>query len=349
MTDFRPKCLATAIGSFPHSSFEGIIDSILGYFPEIPLWPQLPRSGILENPYIQFSEGLPNFVIEADKRLGVFETSKNVQEAFKAFHPQSLIEDFNYFALSLEYAGGFHSFLEVLDNSQNNSIQYLKGHTIGPVSFGLQITDSSNKRIINNFDFFNAIVKGLTLKARWQVQELKARNPQVLIFINEPLLDSAGSNISKKQITGSLNEVISGIQKENALAGIHCSGAVDLSPLMNTDADIICFNYEDHFEIITGSANQVKKFLDRGGALGWGMIPATEKIKNRDVKSVVSKFESCLDILVNEGIDRVKLLEQSLVTPNRGTEHLSVDLSNSVMDLTRSASKEIRKKYWPES
>ena len=40
--EFRPRCLATAIGSFPHKDAGEACDLILKSIPDIPIWPQLP-------------------------------------------------------------------------------------------------------------------------------------------------------------------------------------------------------------------------------------------------------------------------------------------------------------------
>ncbi len=43
---------------------------------------------------------------------------------------------------------------------------------------------------------FDAVVKGLAMKAAWQIQELKQFDKPVIIFIDEPAMESLGSGFS---------------------------------------------------------------------------------------------------------------------------------------------------------
>ncbi|MBM3132761.1 MAG: hypothetical protein FJZ95_07000, partial [Chloroflexi bacterium] len=59
---FKPRGLATAIGSMPHADPAEAGALALRYLPDIPVWPQLPNRSFLENMYAQYSEGLPGVV-----------------------------------------------------------------------------------------------------------------------------------------------------------------------------------------------------------------------------------------------------------------------------------------------
>ena len=61
---FSPRCLATAIGSFPHKDAGAACELILKSIPEIPTWPQLPAIDFKEGMEIQYSEGLPCVTID---------------------------------------------------------------------------------------------------------------------------------------------------------------------------------------------------------------------------------------------------------------------------------------------
>ena len=59
---FHPQCLATAIGSLPHTDPAAACDVILNSIPEIPFWPQLPHADFREGMEIQYCEGLPGLI-----------------------------------------------------------------------------------------------------------------------------------------------------------------------------------------------------------------------------------------------------------------------------------------------
>jgi len=66
---FKPQCLATAVGSLPHTDVSKACQVILQSIPVIPIWPQLPKANFKENMEIQYSEGLPRVVLDEEKKL----------------------------------------------------------------------------------------------------------------------------------------------------------------------------------------------------------------------------------------------------------------------------------------
>jgi hypothetical protein len=65
-------------------------------------------------------------------------------------------------------------------------------------------------------------------------------------------------------------------------------------------------------------AKSFKKFLDRGGVIGWGIIPTWyEAVGESNIEQLMEYQEGVWETLVKEGIDRDQLLAQSLLTPVR--------------------------------
>ena len=53
-------------------------------------------------------------------------------------------------------------------------MKYVKGQITGPLTAGLSFKDETGKDIIHNEMLFDAVVKGLAMKAAWQIRELEA-------------------------------------------------------------------------------------------------------------------------------------------------------------------------------
>ena len=83
---FYPQCMATAIGSLPHENPSEACDVILKSIPEIPIWPQLPKTNFRENMEIQFSEGLPCVVFEEEKKRMFFDTRGDITNELEKFY-----------------------------------------------------------------------------------------------------------------------------------------------------------------------------------------------------------------------------------------------------------------------
>jgi len=59
---FEPFCLATTIGSLPHTDVARGTALMFKYTPEIASWVQFPKRNRYENMMIQFTEGMPALV-----------------------------------------------------------------------------------------------------------------------------------------------------------------------------------------------------------------------------------------------------------------------------------------------
>lgn len=90
----------------------------------------------------------------------------------------------------------------------------------------------------------------------------------------------------------------------------------------------------------------VKKHLDRGGILAWGVVPTSLAIRNQTVDSLVKKFEKGVDNLIAKtGISRQQIVEQALVTPSCGTGSMLVEDAEKVFSLLGQLSKALKVKY----
>ena len=125
---------------------------------------------------------------------------------------------------------------------------------------------------------FDAVVKGLAMKAAWQVRELGRFGKPVIIFIDEPAMESLGSAfsaVSSEVVAEKLNEIIDVIHELGGIAGIHCCGNTDWPLLFNSNVDIVNFDAFGYMEKVMLYPEDIRKFLDRGGALAWGIVPTS--------------------------------------------------------------------------
>ena len=65
-TQFEPRCLATTLGSLPHTDVVRGTRLMFESTPEIPAWVQFPRRALHETMMAQFTEGLPGLVKDGD-------------------------------------------------------------------------------------------------------------------------------------------------------------------------------------------------------------------------------------------------------------------------------------------
>lgn len=340
------RFLATAIGSLPHQDIEGVCELILECFPEIPFWPQLPKRSINEGMYRQYCQGLPCVKMVPGKDKIYFDTSRDVEEELEKFYGRYLAHDLDYFAIKEEEGIGFYAMLEYLKRNTPSTLKFVKGQVTGPISLGLTCTDERERAILYNQELQDAIVKGLAMKAIWQVEKFKGLNTKEIIFFDEPYLSAFGSayiNIKREDVVEWLNDVIEPVKERGGIVGIHCCGSTDWSILMETQVDIISFDAYNFLETLALYPAELNAFLERGGNLAFGIVPTSEKnALNENVEGIVKKLFRGIKLLKDGGIDEELILSRALITPSCGAGSLSKEVAERILRLTYDVSLSLR-------
>ena len=339
----EPCGAATGIGSLPHRDPEEALELVLRCCPEVPFWPQLPRRAFKENMCVQFSRGMPALVLDEEKERIFFRIDGGFLPQLEEFYQKVIEDDLGYFALSEDYAGGFRPFRESLRTKAK--VPYVKGCVTGPITFGLTITDEDRKPSLYHPELFDAITKTIAAKARWQIRELAPFCGRVIIFIDEPYMSSVGSalvSLKKEEVVEKLNEVIDTIHGEGGLAGIHCCANTDWAILLSTSIDILSFDAYGYAKNLLLYTKVLRGFIERGGALAWGIAPSSREVEDEDLESLWEKLMVSWRRLEEAGWTRRELLEHSLITPSCGMGTLTPELSEKILRLTDSLSKRAR-------
>lgn len=336
----EPCCLATAIGSLPHTDPAQACLLVKKYLPQIPVWPQLPRRSFLENMYVQFSQGLPGVVV-GEERIGV-ERSRDLTPELEKLYDAYLKNSPESYALALDYAAGFYAFL----NTELGSPLALKGQVTGPFSFGLAVTEENRRPTLYDETLADAIAKLLKLKAAWQERKLRELSSNTIIFVDEPYFSALGSafvSFPKEQAVKLLEEVLSGIV---GLKGVHCCANTDWSLLLATSLDILSLDAYNYIQSFTLYPQEVKAFLQRGGIIAWGIVPNEEQaLVKETVASLRDRLEEGMSPLTRKGIRYNDIIQQSLLTPSCGLSSLSLEAAERALELLAGLSQALHSRY----
>jgi len=340
-TDFY--CLPTIIGSMPHTDPKKACALIARFLKDIPAWPQLPRRSFLENMYVQYSEGFPGAVVE-NNRIYV-DTSQDFTKSLETLYQAYLENGTDRFPISKEYAAGLYAFLE----QTNLSPRAVKGHVTGPLSWGLTVADDSKRAILYHEVLGDAVPKLLKLKAAWQEKELNKISRNTITFVDEPIMASYGSVVASgpfskpEKIAEMVDEVFSGI---SGLKGIHCCGNTDWSVLLKTKLDILNFDVYSYAQSVSLYPEEIKKFLGRGGAIAWGIVPnSPDPLAQESVASLKDRLEEAIAPFTRKGIPFKDIIRQSLLTPSCSLAPLTDDGAEQALKLLTDLSTEMRKRY----
>jgi hypothetical protein len=338
MSGFKAELRSLAAGSLPYTEPVAASKLVLDTL-DIPTWPQLPRRSFLENMYVQFSEKFPGTVV-ANERIYV-DRDRDLDPELEQLYVAYLTNDLDYAAISADYAAGLHHFLGI-DLGQ---LSVMKGQVTGPVSWGLTVTDQNRKPILYDDILAEAIAKHLCLKAAWMEQELRKLSPQTIVFVDEPYMSSFGSafvSLSRDQAETLMEEVFAGIQ---GLKGVHCCGNTDWSLLLSTSVDILNLDAYGYAEALALYPDEVGSFLQRGGIIAWGIVPASDQVHEETVDSLSDRFHQAVGLLVDKGLHQDDLLASALIMPSCGCGSLAIETAERVFQLTREVSKALQERY----
>lgn len=354
---FVPRCMATTIGSLPHADALEATRLVLRFTPQIPAWVQLskrPQEGML----VQFTEGMPGFCrplhagsyFDVDAPSFQEEVSALYENYLAVFEEHSAARLESY-ALSRDYARGFHALLALLRN-EGHRPQALKGQVTGPFTFGTSVTDGHGKSAYYDRQLRDIIVKTISLKATWQIEQLKPFATPVIISVDEPSLVGFGSSayigITAADIQKDLNEIIGCIHQAQGYASLHCCENTDWSMVLDTGIDIVSFDAYSYFDKLLLYADALRHFLARGGILAWGLIPTADpaQLHAESTGTLLHKWRSCIEQLARDGIEAEQVAAQSLITPSCGAGLLSPQDAERVLHLLSDLSRSLQNLYF---
>jgi len=359
----------THVGSVPYPSASGLTDKLVALL-DAPAWPQLSRRTFRENMYAMYSPTLPAIVEDAAKEKITFDTRADITPALEAFYERVIADDVDYFALRRDYAAGFYAMLETLKSvilqpfasvqgksaisnpkSAIQNLQFAKGQVTGPISFGLTVTDQDLRASLYNEMLADAILKNAAMNARWQVRQLKAVRPNVILFVDEPYMASFGSafiSLGREQVIAMLNEVFDAIHAEGALAGVHCCANTDWGVLLATKVDILNLDAYGYIENLALYPAELRAFLDRGGAVAWGIVPNNEEIYRVTAEGLAKRLRDGIRLVSAKAAARGVTIQpeefdqRSLLVPACGLGSTSVEIADRVFEMLSQTATHLR-------
>lgn len=344
----------TGIGSLPHQDADAALDLIFKYMPTGPHWPQLPKMSAQEGfiqQYLQPLFSLQMLYLDENKVPHFRDNEKDWTEKLTKFYQlyldiESAQDDRQYlslFAFPQETAHGFYKFVNKDFSSYPVKPFFVKGQVSGPVTVGLQVVASDGVPAFYRDDLRDILLKTLAFNALWQVKLLQEKKLPVLLFIDDPGLVAYGQSttvaLSRALITKALAEMVAVLKNAGALVGVHCCAGIDWSILFELDLDIVSFDAFNYFDSLLVYTSSLSDFLDRGGVLGWGIVPTSWEIERHDTTSLYRLWQQQISILSGKGISENLLKKNYLLTPSCGAGTMEVEKASSVYEITSSLHK----------
>ena len=149
-----------------------------------------------------------------------------------------------------------------------------------------------------------------------QLTRLKKRNPNAFMFVDEPglqFLFNAMAGYGDVAARSDMETFFSMIERPR---GVHLCGNPDWDFLLGQDLDILSLDVYSNGEVFASYAPAIRKFLDRGGVLVWGIVPTNfEPFEEENIVSLEKRLEEIWSVLGKNGIDLEFLLSRSMLSP----------------------------------
>ncbi len=310
MIDWKANCQTTAMGIMPHTDIKRAIELALSL--DIPFWPQLPKVSFYEDMYVQSSQNFPGIVVEPETQRVVFDSARFEEEI--TTYSQRL-DNPEIFTLSERYSAVYRRFLE----NDLSGYQAIRGQLTGPVSFGFKIVDENSRPIIYNEEIRNILFDFFQRKANTQYQELRQKNKNAFVWLDEPGLGwvfNSMSGYDEVQTKKDYLDFINGLQSTKAL---HLCANVNLPYLLELGVEILSF---DAYQIQTMPreyAVGVAKFLNNGGVICWGIVPTDSTNLSKESPQTLCKLLTGYWEVVSRhtGLAPTQIARQSMLAPAR--------------------------------
>jgi hypothetical protein len=331
--------LTTAMAVMPHTDIDQALETALSL--DIPYWPQLPRLSYYEDMYVQASEHFPGILLDIDNQKLSFSMDKFLSEFEMTM---ARFDEPDFFDISPEYSTVYHRFLE-LDLAHRPAI---RGQLEGPISFGMNVLDENKRPILFDDTIRPFMFEFMSKRINVQLQRLKRLNSNAFMFVDEPGLQFLFSALSGYDSTAAREDMALFFSMLERPCGVHLCGNPDWDFLLGLDMDVLSLDVYLNGEIFSAYAGAIRRFLDRGGVIVWGMVPTNfEPFEKESTDALQDRLTNLWQLLSRKGIDTDFLLSKSLLSPATCCL-VNPDMEKTVesaFEVVRRLSARLREKY----
>ncbi len=156
----------------------------------------------------------------------------------------------------------------------------------------------------------------LARRVNVQLTRLKELNRNAFMFVDEPGLQFVFSGMSGYGDLVARSDMEAFFSMIERPRGVHLCGNPDWDFLLGLDLDVLSLDAHSNGEVFVAYASSIRRFLDRGGAIIWGIVPTNyEPFEKEDLSSLAKLLTHMWTLLDKKGIDLEFLLSRSMLSP----------------------------------
>jgi hypothetical protein len=303
-------CRTTAMGIMPHSDIDRALE--LAFSLDIPFWPQLPKVDIREDMYVQASEHFPG--VRVDETTGKITLDRAAFADNLAAYSVAMTDP-DFFRLTPEYSVVYHRFLD----RRLGDFPAVRGQQIGPVSFGFKVVDDDNRPVIYDDEVRTILYDFMQRKANAQYRELRERNPNSFVWLDEPGLGWVFSGMTGYDDVRARQEYRSFLAGMEGPPALHLCANVNLPYLLDLGLDILSFDAYQIGLMPRGYADAVAAFIEAGGVISWGIVPVdSSSLSGETPETLTERLAGYWEVVAEgAGMPAARIARQALLAPAR--------------------------------
>jgi len=340
---FAPDCRPMLLGGLPHRSAAQALDLSRRYAGDIIAWPQLPQRSFREQSFVQSAIGFPGLVVDAG-HLRIYVDRARAEAALDRLGLAYLEDRSAYAALSADDAAGFDELLR--QGEAARGALALKGQMMGPISMAAQLTDERDSPVIYDEVLLDALAQHLRLRAEWQESRLRGLNATTIICFDEPFLESMGMPFLPIDWDRAREQIELTLLGVRGCRAIFAGGAVNWSEVLRTSAEMIVADIFEYGHALAAAATALAAFLDRGGVVGFGVVPNDEEaLAHVSADGLIDRIAALIGTLQDAGVAVERLVRQAIVSTRGSVDRLPVPAAERALQLVAEVSKLLRQEY----
>ena len=181
------------------------------------------------------------------------------------------------------------------------------------------VLDEDHKPIIYNDEVRTILFDFIQKKVNVQYHELKGKNPNAFVWMDEPGLGFVFSGLSGYNDRQAEEDYQSFLQGLEGPKGLHLCANVNLPYLLELGVDILSFDaYQIEF-MPKEYTSAVARFLKRGRVISWGIVPTDSVSLAKETPETLTKLLTDYWEVLSQNTDLSleEIAGQALVAPAR--------------------------------
>jgi hypothetical protein len=296
------------------------VGSLLEHAPALPYAPQLPNRSARERLVPQTAEGLPGIRIDPASGWAFVEGI--------SIPGTGRVPEIGEPVVSEEAYPGLFRLLERLRGS-GRPVQV---HLAGPVTVASRVTDGRGRRAVYDPGWRAAAATAIGTKGAYVAKLVRDAGCEPLVILDEPSLAIPTGGEAALTSEGAHRLVAEALEGIDAPRGVHCCARADWDRLFDLPADLVSFDAHAFGEEAVASG-ALGWFLQGGGRVMWGIVPASGGALDESVPGLVGRLRYHLGRLERSGITPEQSEPASVISPSCGLGGLTGPVAARVTEL----------------